>query len=147
MTPVSDRILYEDNHLIIVSKQPGEIVHADDTGDEPLSERVKKFLAAKYNKPGEAWLGTVHRIDRPVSGIVMFAKTSKALSRMNALLRKQEIRKTYLAVVTGKPPARHGHLTLYLRKDKEQNKTYVYEKKIAGSLESELAYEIKFITE
>lgn len=139
-------ILYEDNHLIIIKKQPGEIVQADNTGDEPLSERVKQYLKEKYSKPGSAYLGTVHRIDRPVSGIVMFAKTSKALSRMNEMLRNREIKKTYLAVVSGKLPAKSGHLVFYLRKNKDLNKSFVYERKMTHALMSELDYETIFIS-
>src|SRR6201989_3502703 len=92
-------ILYEDNHLIAVNKRAGDIVQADETGDESLEDKVKKYIATKYNKPNGAFLGVVHRLDRPVSGVIMFAKTSKALERMNALFKRREIHKTYLAVV------------------------------------------------
>ena len=141
-----DRILFEDNHLIIINKKPGEIVQSDITGDVPLSECVKKFLKEKYSKPGNVYLGTVHRIDRPVSGIVIFAKTTKALSRMNEMLRERTLLKTYWAVVSSRPPEKSGQLKLYLTKNKEQNKSYVSEKKVAGSLLSELDYKIKFMT-
>src|SRR5471030_1533741 len=96
-------ILFEDNHLIAINKRAGDIVQVDDTGDEPLDEKVKKHIAKKYNKPNGAFLGVIHRIDRPVSGLIMFAKTSKALERMNALFKTREIHKTYLAVVRNRP--------------------------------------------
>ena len=102
MNNISIEILYEDNHLIAVNKKAGEIVQGDKTGDEPLSEKVKKLLKIKYKKPGNVFLGTIHRIDRPTSGIIIFAKTSKALSRMNEKFRENEIHKTYLALAYGK---------------------------------------------
>ena len=100
-------VLYEDNHIIAVNKRPSDIVQGDKTGDAPLSDFVKKYLKEKYNKPGEVFVGTVHRIDRPVSGIVLFAKTSKALSRLNAMFQTKEIQKTYWAVVKNKPHLAH----------------------------------------
>jgi 23S rRNA pseudouridine1911/1915/1917 synthase len=102
--PVTESdILYEDNHLIAINKRAGDIVQVDETGDEPLDEKVKKYIAAKYNKPNGAFLGVVHRLDRPVSGVILFAKTSKALERMNAIFKNREVRKTYFAVVRNKP--------------------------------------------
>lgn len=133
-------VLYEDNHLIIVNKKPGEIVQGDKTGDEPLSEKVKKYIGEKYNKPGEVFLGVVHRIDRPVSGIVIFARTSKALSRMNEQFREKLIQKTYWAVVKNKPAKESGLLVHYLLKNEKQNKSYAYSEEKKGALKSELEY-------
>ena len=120
MTPV-----YEDNHIIIVNKEPGEIVQGDKTGDTPLSEIIKDYLKEKYNKPGNVFCGVVHRIDRPVSGLVIFAKTSKALSRLNEMLRKDNIDKTYWALVEGKPEKKEDVLENYLVSDGRINKTFV----------------------
>lgn len=120
MTP-----LYEDNHIIIVDKQPGEIVQGDKTGDTPLSETVKAYLKEKYNKPGNVFCGVVHRLDRPVGGVVIFAKTSKALSRLNEMLRKGEIHKTYWALVEGHPEKEEGRLENWLASDGRLNKTFV----------------------
>ncbi|MFI5220022.1 MAG: RluA family pseudouridine synthase [Bacteroidia bacterium] len=145
MPPValsSIRILYEDNHLIIVNKKAGEIVQADKTGDAPLSHFIKQYLKEKYNKPGEVFLGTVHRIDRPVSGIVIFARTSKALERMNEMLREKAITKTYWAVVKNKPLKENDQLTAYLKKNESQNKSYVSKSAVQGALLSELSYQL-----
>ncbi len=120
MTP-----LYEDNHIIIVDKQPGEIVQGDKTGDQPLSEIIKQYLKEKYNKPGNVFCGVVHRIDRPVGGVVLFAKTSKALTRLNDMLRQGEIHKTYWALVEGHPEKEEDTLTDYLVSDGRINKTFV----------------------
>lgn len=120
MTP-----LYEDNHIIIVDKQPGEIVQGDKTGDTPLSETIKAYLKEKYNKPGNVFCGVVHRLDRPVGGVVIFAKTSKALSRLNKMLRKGEIHKTYWALVEGHPEKEEGRLENWLASDGRLNKTFV----------------------
>ncbi len=135
-------VLFEDNHLIIVNKMSGEIVQGDKTGDAPMSDRVKAYIGAKYNKPGEVFLGTVHRIDRPVSGIVIFARTSKALERMNALFRDKQVQKTYWAVVKNMPPKEEGHLTGYLWKNEKQNKSYQTSVPKQGALLSELNYKI-----
>lgn len=118
-------IIYEDNHIIVVNKQPGEIVQGDKTGDTPLSELVKQYLKEKYNKPGNVFCGVVHRIDRPVGGLVIFAKTSKALTRLNEMLRKGEIHKTYWALVQGKPDKREDTLTNLLVSNGALNKTFV----------------------
>lgn len=118
-------IVYEDNHIIIVNKQPGEIVQGDKTGDRPLSEEIKIFLKEKYNKPGNVFCGVVHRIDRPVSGLVVFAKTSKALERLNAMLRDGKIHKTYWALVEGKIEKKSDTLENYLISDSRINKTFV----------------------
>ena len=135
-------ILYEDNHIIAVNKQPSDIVQADKTGDEPLSEKVKKYIKKKYNKPGAVFLGVVHRIDRPVSGVIIFAKTSKALSRLNTLFREKKIKKTYLAIVKNKPSPTKKTLIHYLKKNKLKNKSSAFKKSIEGSLKSELEYEL-----
>ena len=119
------QILYEDNHIIIVNKSPGEIVQGDKTGDIPISELLKKYLKEKYNKPGNVFCGVVHRIDRPVGGLVIFAKTSKALERLNKMLREGEINKTYWAIVEGKPQLKEGTLRNYLKSDGRINKTFV----------------------
>ncbi len=117
-------VIYEDNHIIIVNKEVGEIVQGDKTGDTPLSEIVKQYLKEKYNKPGNVFCGVVHRLDRPVSGLVIFAKTSKALSRLNEMLRKGEIHKTYWALVEGKPPKTEDMLVDMLISDGRINKTF-----------------------
>ena len=101
---IADRIVYEDNHIIVVNKLPGEIVQGDKSGDEPLVERVREYIRDKYRKPGNVFCGLVHRLDRPVGGLVIFAKTSKALSRLNEMLRNGEIHKTYWAISRHKPP-------------------------------------------
>jgi 23S rRNA pseudouridine1911/1915/1917 synthase len=139
---IQNTILFEDNHLIIVNKKPGEIVQGDKTGDEPLNEKIKKFLKEKYNKPGQVFLGTVHRIDRPVSGIVIFAKTSKALERVNELLREKKLNKRYWAVVKNKPAKESDHVTGYLKKNEAKNKSFVYQQTTSGALFSELEYRI-----
>ena len=135
MTPI-----YEDNHIIIVNKDPGEIVQGDKTGDTPLSEIIKQYLKEKYNKPGNVFCGVVHRIDRPVSGIVIFAKTSKALSRLNEMLRKNEIHKTYWALVEGKPEKKEGILENYLVSDGRINKTFISNEKNPEAKKSVLEY-------
>jgi 23S rRNA pseudouridine1911/1915/1917 synthase len=116
------QVIYEDNHIIAINKAPSEIVQADKTGDEPLSEIVKKYIKEKYDKPGEVFLGTVHRIDRPVSGVLLFARTSKAMERINEMFKKRQIQKTYWAVVKNRPPKESDTLTHYLIKNEKQNK-------------------------
>jgi 23S rRNA pseudouridine1911/1915/1917 synthase len=135
-------ILYEDNHLIAVNKRAGDIVQVDDTGDEPLDEKVKKYIAKKYNKPNGAFLGVVHRLDRPVSGLIMFAKTSKALDRMNNLFKTRQIRKTYYAVTRNKPEPEFGDLVHWLIKNPKKNVTTAHTKEVSGSLRSELHYRL-----
>ena len=117
-------VLYEDNHLIAVNKKSGDIVQRDKTGDTPLSDFVKAYIKKKYNKTGEVFLGTIHRLDRPTSGIVLFARTSKALSRMNEQFRKKEVQKTYWAVVENAPPNQEGTLNNLLQKNEKKNKSY-----------------------
>ena len=135
-------VLYEDNHLVVINKRSSDIVQGDKTGDEPLSEKVKKYLKKKYHKPGEVFLGVVHRLDRPVSGAVIFARTSKALSRMNELLRQKEVHKTYWAVVKTKPPKDQDHLVHYLKKNQQKNRSFAYKEPGEGRLIAEMAYKI-----
>ena len=118
-------VLYEDNHLIAINKKSGDIVQGDKTGDAPLSDFVKAYIKKKYNKPGEVFLGTIHRLDRPTSGIVLYARTSKALTRMNEQFRNKEVQKTYWAVVENAPPNTSGTLESYLQKNQKQNKSYI----------------------
>lgn len=119
-------ILYEDNHIIAVNKAPGEIVQGDKTGDKPLSEILKEYIKAKYNKPGEVYLGVPHRLDRPTSGVVLFARTSKALVRLNEMFKDHEaIKKTYWAIVQGQPKQREARLEHWLIRNEAQNKSYV----------------------
>ena len=125
MNNINIDVIFEDNHLIAVNKKSGEIVQGDKTGDEPLSERVKKYLKVKYNKPGNVFLGTIHRIDRPTSGIVIFAKTSKALSRMNEKFRQNKISKTYWAIVKNRLPKKNDILEHYLLKNQKKNKSFL----------------------
>jgi 23S rRNA pseudouridine1911/1915/1917 synthase len=141
--PITDTdILYEDNHLIAVNKRAGDIVQIDETGDEPLDEQVKKYIAKKYNKPGGAFLGVVHRLDRPVSGVILFAKTSKALERMNAVFKNREVRKTYFAVVRKKPAIPQGNLVHWLIKNPNKNVVTPYNTEVQGSQRSELNYKL-----
>lgn len=133
-------ILYEDNHLIIVNKSSSEIVHADKTGDVSLEEELKLWLKNTYNKPGNVFLGVTHRLDRPVSGVVIFAKTSKALIRLNELFRKGEIRKGYFAIVRNLPPQVEGRLEHYLWRNEKQNKSYVCQKTKPGTKKAILDY-------
>ena len=136
------RILHEDNHLIAVEKLPSDIVQGDKTKDKPLSEMVKSHLKEKYNKPGNVFCGVIHRIDRPVSGIVIFAKTSKALARMNKLFQEKKVQKTYWAVVKNKPKPNKGKLEHFLLKNQKQNKSYSVDP--AKGKKSALTYECIF---
>lgn len=122
---IADQIIYEDNHLIALNKLPGQIVQGDKTGDVPLPELVKAYIKQRDNKPGNVFCGVVHRLDRPVSGVVIFAKTSKALSRMNELVKSRSFQKTYHAVVKDMPPQLQGSLEDYLVRNEKQNKSYV----------------------
>ena len=137
MTP-----LYEDNHIIIVQKDPGEIVQGDKTGDKPLSEIVAEYLKEKYAKPGNVFVGVVHRLDRPVGGVVIFAKTSKSLSRLNDMLKKHEIKKTYFAIVEGCPKENSGTLTDYLTFSPHNNKTYIASEKDSDAKIAQLNYKV-----
>jgi 23S rRNA pseudouridine1911/1915/1917 synthase len=118
-------VLYEDNHLIAINKKSGDIIQGDKTGDPPLSDFVKAYIKNKYNKPGKVFLGTIHRIDRPTSGIVLFARTSKALSRMNEQFKNKEVKKTYWAIVDNAPSNNSGTLDDFLKKNEKRNKSYV----------------------
>ena len=133
-------VLYEDNHIIIVNKRAGDIVQGDKTGDQPLSEIVKDYIKDKYNKPGNVYLGVVHRLDRPTTGIVMFAKTSKALSRLNKLLSEKEAKKIYWAVVKNAPPKPTDTLIHWLKKNPKNNKSTSYSKEVNGSKKGILRY-------
>lgn len=139
---IASQILYEDNHLIVLNKLPSQIVQGDKTGDEPLSDLLKNYLAEKYGKPGAVYLGVVHRIDRPVSGIVLFARTSKALTRLNEMLKKHEIKKTYWAVVKQLPAEPSAHLIHYLFRDEKLNKSFVVPAERKGAQRAELVYRI-----
>ena len=134
-------VLYEDNHLIAVNKRPGDIVQGDKTGDTPLSEKVAEYLRIKYQKPGNAFVGVIHRLDRPVSGVVVFAKTSKALARMNALFaKKTEVTKRYWAIVEQAPELPRGELEHWLRKNAKQNKSYPTAPNAKGAKKALLEY-------
>ena len=136
-------VLYEDNHIIVVNKQSGEIVQGDETGDTPLSDIVKTYLKEKYNKPGNVFLGVVHRLDRPVSGVVLFAKTSKALPRLNKLFAEHEkVRKTYWAIVGNKPPQESGTLTHWLTRNEKTNTAKAYDREVPNSKKAILDYRL-----
>jgi 23S rRNA pseudouridine1911/1915/1917 synthase len=139
---IGNDILFEDNHLIIFNKQPSQIVQGDKTGDVPLSDLLKAFIKERDHKPGNVFLGVVHRIDRPVSGVVIFAKTSKALTRLNEMIKAGQIHKTYWAVVKNQPPEDSGHLLHYLKKNEEKNKSFAYDKEVSGSRKAELTYRL-----
>jgi 23S rRNA pseudouridine1911/1915/1917 synthase len=136
------QIVYEDNHIVIVNKLPSEIVQADKTGDLPLSEKIKNFIKLRDNKPGNVFCGVIHRLDRPVSGLVIFAKTSKALTRFNELFREKTIKKTYLAVVKNKPPKVSDTLIHYVVKNEKNNTSKAHIKPVANGLKAELDYEL-----
>jgi 23S rRNA pseudouridine1911/1915/1917 synthase len=136
------QVLFEDNHIIIVNKRIGDIVQGDKTGDDPLSEIVKKYIAKKYNKPGAVFLGVVHRLDRPTSGIVVFARTSKALSRLNKLFSERNAKKTYWAVVKKMPPKKEDRLSHYLVRNSKQNKSYAHKKEVPNSKLATLNYQV-----
>jgi len=138
----SKDIIYEDNHLLIVNKPAGLLVQGDKTGDVTLAEEAKAYLKTKYNKPGDVFLGVVHRIDRPVSGAVVLARTSKGLARMNKLFKERKIEKTYWAVLGNKPPLVSDTITHWLKKNPKINKTTAFNKKSAGAQESVLSYKL-----
>ena len=139
---ISVEVLYEDNHIIIVNKAAGEIVQGDKTGDIPLGEKVKAYIKEKYAKPGQVFLGVTHRLDRPVSGIVVFARTDKGLSRMNELFRKGDVEKTYMAIVQNRPPADEQELQHWIVRNEKQNKSYAYTTQKPGSKEARLRYKL-----
>ena len=135
-------VVYEDNHVIIVSKESGEIVQGDKTGDTPLSETVKQYIKEAYAKPGNVFLGVVHRLDRPVSGLVLFARTSKALPRLNKMFAEGDIHKTYWAIVANTPPQTEGTLVHWLVRNEKQNKSYAYDHEVPNSKRAELDYKV-----
>lgn len=141
-TPQNLLVLYEDNHLIIVNKRPGDIVQGDKTGDIPLSEVVKEYIKIKYDKPGNVYLGVVHRLDRPTSGIVLFAKTSKALPRLNKLFKEKDAKKTYWAIVKNTPPKQEDTLVHYMKRNPKQNKSYAHIKEVPDSKKAILDYRV-----
>lgn len=136
------QILYEDNHIIVVNKRVGDIVQGDKTGDKPLSEVVKEYIKEKYNKPGEVFLGVVHRLDRPTTGIVVFARTSKALTRLNELFRNRETQKTYWAVVKIKPPMEQDTLVHFLKRNEKNNTSKAHLNEIPESKKASMDYKI-----
>ncbi len=135
-------VVYEDNHIIVVNKTSSEIVQGDKTGDIPLSETVKQYLKEKYQKPGNVFVGVAHRLDRPVSGLVVFAKTSKALSRLNEMFKNSEVKKTYWAIVKECPRELEGELVHYLVRNEKQNKSYAYDKEVSDSKKAILHYRL-----
>ena len=136
------QVIYEDNHIIIVSKNTGEIVQGDKTGDKPLSETVKQYIKEAYAKPGDVFLGVVHRLDRPVFGLVLFARTSKALARLNAMFANGEVKKKYWAIVKDMPPQPEGTLTHWLVRNEKQNKSYAYDHEVPHSKKAILDYKV-----
>jgi 23S rRNA pseudouridine1911/1915/1917 synthase len=135
-------ILYEDNHLIAVWKRSSDLAQGDKSGDESLDNQIKKYIAEKYNKPGEVFLGVVHRLDRPVSGVLLFARTSKALERLNEMFKTRQIKKIYWAIVKERPPEDGSTITHYLKKNESQNKSYTYDHEVKGSKEASLSYKM-----
>lgn len=139
---LSLNVLFEDNHIIAVEKTAGMLVHGDETGDRTLQDHVKTYIKKKYNKPGDVFLGVIHRLDRPVSGVTIFARTSKALTRMNALIKDREITKEYLALVSKRPIEIKGLLTHYIVKDTKKNFSHIYDKMKNGAKKALLRYEM-----
>ncbi len=137
-----DNILYEDNHLIIVNKMPGELVQGDESGDRTLADDVKEYLRVTYNKKGNVYLGIPHRLDRPTSGIVVYAKTEKALIRLNEMFRSSSVKKIYWAVVDRKPLKNEGELVHYIVRNSETNKSIAYNKEVKGSKIARLSYKV-----
>ena len=140
-------VVYEDNHIIIVNKASGEIVQGDKTGDIPLSETVKQYIKEKYQKPGNVFLGVVHRLDRPVSGLVVFAKTSKALSRLTDMFRTGDVHKTYWAIVKRGDIAPEATLTDWLTRNERQNKSYAHPREVPGSKKAVLSYKVRSVSD
>lgn len=136
------KVVYEDNHIIVVNKTSSEIVQGDKTGDTPLSDIVKQYLKEKYNKPGNVFIGVTHRLDRPVSGLVVFAKTSKALSRLNEMFKNSAVRKTYWAIVKNRPEKDEGELVHFLVRNEKQNKSYAYDREVPHSKKAILHYRV-----
>ena len=136
------QVLFEDNHIIIVNKRSGDITQGDKTGDKPLSDVVKNYIKRKFNKPGNVYLGVVHRLDRPTSGVIIFARTSKALERLNKMLREKKINKTYWAIVKGCPKKEKDTLINFLKKNPKKNKSSVYQHEISGAKRAVLHYQV-----
>lgn len=136
------KVVYEDNHIIVVNKTSSEIVQGDKTGDTPLSDIVKQYLKEKYNKPGNVFIGVTHRLDRPVSGLVVFAKTSKALSRLNEMFKNSAVRKTYWAIVKNRPEKDEDELVHFLVRNEKQNKSYAYDREVPHSKKAILHYRV-----
>lgn len=141
-TRVNLQILHEDNHIIVINKRVGDIVQGDKTGDKPLSEVVKEYIKDKYNKPGEVYLGVIHRLDRPTTGIVVFAKTSKALTRLNDAFKNRETQKTYWAIVKNSPPKENDTLIHYLKRNPKNNTSKAHTKEVPESKKASLDYKI-----
>lgn len=141
-TPNNLRVLFEDNHIIIVNKRPGDIVQGDKTGDAPLSDVVKAYIKKKYDKPGDVFLGTVHRLDRPTSGIVLYARTSKALSRLSEMFKEKSLQKTYWAIVENAPAKPADKLVNFLIKDEQKNKSRALAKEVPNSKRAVLSYRL-----
>ena len=135
-------ILYEDNHIIAVYKKSSDLVQGDKSGDDSLDNQVKKYISKKYNKPGEAFLGVVHRLDRPVSGVLIFARTSKALERLNEMFRTRQVKKIYWAIVKERPPEDEATISHFMKKIESQNKSYTYDTEVKGSKEASLTYKM-----
>ncbi|MGQ9620519.1 MAG: RluA family pseudouridine synthase [Bacteroidales bacterium] len=136
------KVLYEDNHLIAVYKEASQLSQSDNTGDESLDEKIKKYIAFKYNKTGGVFLGVVHRLDRPVSGVMLYARTSKALVRLNQMFQKREVRKIYWAVTGVRPPEDEATIEHFIKKNEKQNKSYVYDHEVKDSKKASLTYRI-----
>lgn len=143
---IREHILYEDNHLIVLNKPSGEIVQGDKTGDMPFSDKVKAYIKDEYNKPGNVYLGVPHRLDRPTSGIVVFTKTSKALTRVNAIFKERKVKKVYWALVEKKPIPSLGKLENYLWKNEKRNKSFVVEPGKKGAVQAILSYQLMYST-
>jgi 23S rRNA pseudouridine1911/1915/1917 synthase len=135
-------ILYEDNHIIAVYKKSSDLSQGDKTGDVSLDTEVKKYIGKKYNKPGDVFLGVVHRLDRPVSGVLLYGRTSKALERLNEMFRTTQVKKTYYAIVKERPPEDQATIEHFLKKNEEQNKSYVYDYEVKGSKKASLTYRL-----
>lgn len=136
-------ILYEDNHLLAVNKKSSDLSQGDATGDISLDSEIKAYLSKKYNKPGDVFLGVVHRLDRPVGGVILYARTSKALRRLNEMFKAREVRKTYLAIVGERPPEDEATITHFLKKNEKLNKVFVYDNQVKGSQQASLSYKLK----
>lgn len=143
LLPAGLKILYEDNHIIVVNKTVHDLVQKDRTGDEALDDKIKSYLKVKYNKPGNVFLGIVHRLDRPVSGLVVFARTSKALSRLNKMFRDNSVKKTYWAITISKPEKTSDTLVHYLKKNPGLNKSFAHNREVHGSKKAELDYHLR----